>query len=125
MTDTYYVKAQLDNLTGRFVHCQYFLDPAGTKPAKVPLAVSKTAGACNLVLIQTTDLVLVSSTYKTLGHAPVLLPSNFTPAVDNKLAIPMPTDQVVTKGAVLMFANSGQVESLYPSADPQIINDNA
>jgi hypothetical protein len=35
----------------------------------------------------------------------------------------MPTGSVVTKGVVLIFANRDKVESLYPSDDPEVVND--
>nr|WP_295082707.1 hypothetical protein [uncultured Roseateles sp.] len=123
MTNTYYVKAELDNLTGRFARCWYFEDAEGTVPAKLPLSIGKSAGGCTFALIQTTDLVLISATYKTLGADPVQSANNFSPAVNNQLTVPMPTKDTVIKGVVLLFSNAGKVESLYPSADPQVEND--
>jgi hypothetical protein len=121
--DTDYVTAEIDP-TGNYADCSYFTDPACTQPASEPLRISQSAGACKIVQGAASALVLVGTVFKTLGQAPALNDSNFAPANDeNTVAISMPTATVVTKGAVLLFSNPGMVQSLYPSTDPEIKND--
>jgi hypothetical protein len=123
-TNTYYVKAALDP-TGNFADCSYYFDAAATQPAGELLHIGQTAGACVIAPATGSTLRLVGSVFKTLGHAPVLNGHNFAPTDDEgRVSVAMPTDQVVTKGVVLMFANpTGALSSLYPGSDPQIIND--
>jgi hypothetical protein len=123
-SNQYFVKASLD-ANGDFADCSYFFDAACTQPASSPMHISQGAGACYFIEAASSDLLLVGAVYKTLGQAPVLNGSNFAPASDEQtVGIAMPVDTVVTKGVVLMFANRGVgVTSLFPSSDPQIVND--
>lgn len=121
--DTFYVKAKID-ATGNYADASYFKDPACTQPASQPLRISKTAGVCRFVQVSDSDLVLVGTVFKTLGQAPALNSQNFAAANDEyTVAVPMPTATVVTKGVVLMFSSPGSVESLYPTTDPEVKND--
>lgn len=123
-SNTYYVKAALD-ATGNFADCSYYFDAAASQPAGELLHIRQSAGVCIIAPAAGSTLPLVGSVFKTLGHAPVLNSHNFSPADDEqRVSIAMPTDQVVTKGVVLMFANpGGALNSLYAGSDPQIIND--
>lgn len=125
-TNTYYVQGSLD-ASGDFAACAYFLDKAATQPYTEPqLRVPTNAGSCQIVEANNSELALVGSVYKTLGLPPSLNNSNYNPANDEgSITVPMPVVEVVTKGVVLLFANRGQVEGLYPSSDPQIINEDA
>ncbi len=49
---------------------------------------------------------------------------NFCPAdATNSIRFSMPTSFVSTKGVVLLFSNREIVDTIYPSSDPQITND--
>jgi hypothetical protein len=122
-TNTYYVQGKIDP-TGRYAQCSYFTDPECTKPATSPLGISQRAGVCNFAQAASSELALVGSVYKTVGNPSSLNNHNFAPANDEGVAaVSMPTGSVVTKGVVLIFANRDKVESLYPSDDPEVVND--
>ena len=135
--DTYFVVASPSPTPPYVALCQYYLDPACTQPvdANVPLSTSSVTAVCNFVQAPSSPLLLIGAIFKTLGKAPSLRPQNYTAAVpwsDNPelpaITVPMPVRlsdsvEVTTKGVVLMFSDKEQVESLYPSDDPQIKND--
>lgn len=125
MTTTYYVAATVST-DGNFADCSYFKDQAGTDPVEGnELHIGVLAGECVFAQAETTELLLIGATFKTLGGSPALNASNFVPASDeNTLSITMPTNgSTVTKGVVLLFSTPGTVQNLYPSSDPQVIND--
>ena len=123
-TNTYYVQGRVD-ASGEFALCSYFLDKAATQPyAAAALHIPTNAGGCLIAQADGSELVLLGSVYKTLGLPPALNNSNYSPSNDEGVtAVPMPLLEVVTKGVVLLFADRGEVTSLYPSSDPQVIND--
>lgn len=123
MPNTYYVQAHVDAPTGQIAIANYYIDKKCSQPAALPLSVALAAGACNIVQATDSTLTLIGSVFKTIGGVPVLTSNNFNPAMQGTVTISMPTDDVVTKGVVLLFSDPLQVNALYPTADPQIIND--
>jgi hypothetical protein len=117
-TTNYTVSVQLD-ASGEIALCQY-ADASG-KPAQSPLKVPM-GNSCTFVQAPGQALVLVGVVFKTVGHAPVLTANNFAPAVNGSVTVTMPAAEVVTKGAILLFADPGKVSSLYPTSDPEIVN---
>jgi hypothetical protein len=78
-----------------------------------------------VVFEATTDspLALMGAVFKTDGSAPPLNASNFVPAVDGEVTIPL--NQNTTRGVILIFAfisNTGEILMLFPTSDPQITN---
>ena len=114
----YTVSVQLD-ASGEIALCQYA--DAGGKPAQSPLKVPL-GHSCTFVSAAGQPLVLVGAVFKTLGNAPVLTGNNFAAAVNGAVTVVMPPADVVTKGVILLFADPGNVKSLYPTSDPEIIN---
>ncbi|RZI61805.1 MAG: hypothetical protein EOP37_06580 [Rubrivivax sp.] len=124
MSYNVYVEASIST-DGNFADCKYFKDRAATQPiAGSEIHIPTTSGACIFGQADTTALLLIGATFKTIGSAPGMNASNFCPANDeNEVAVTMPTDSVITKGVVLLFSTAGSVENLYPSSDPQVMND--
>lgn len=124
MSYNVYVEATI-SADGNFADCKYFLDREATQPiAGSEIHIPKTAGTCTFGLADTTELILIGGTFKTLGSAVSMNASNFSPANDeSEVALSMPTDAVITKGVVLLFSTPGSVQNLYPSSDPQVMND--
>ena len=118
-TTNYSVTARLDT-SGEIALCEY--TDSGGKPAASPLRVPL-GHSCTFVQAAAQPLVLVGAVFKTLGKKPVLTSSNFVPAVNGSVTVTMPATDKVTKGVVLMFANPDAVNSLYPTSDPEIINE--
>lgn len=121
--NTYYVQAKID-VSGRYAACSYFTDAAGTQAAPKPLTVSQSSGDCLIGPTTNSELALLGAVYKTLGNPPKLNGNNFA-AADGRgmVRINMPTSTVVTKGVVLLFSKPSSVDALYPSADPEVKND--
>ncbi len=125
MTNTFYVAAQV-SADGNFADCTYYADQAGTEPIEgSTLHIPRDAGSCTFAQADNTTLLLIGATFKTIGSAPGMNGSNFAPATDeNIVTFAMPTNgSIITKGVVLLFSTPGQVENLYPSSDPQVLND--
>lgn len=122
-TNQYFVQASID-ASGDFASCSYFYDAAGTQPvAGNQLVIPKQAGGCSIAQATGSKLTLLGASFKTLGQPPSLNNTNFVASNDeNVLVIPMPTATTVEKGVVLLFSNPGQVESLFASADPVVVN---
>lgn len=123
MSTTYYVKASISD-DGEFAKCEYFYDYNAQNPVPTPqLGIPQAAGACVIAKAKGSDLVLIGASFKTLGQAPAMNSKNFSAADDAyAVEIPMPTEEVVTKGVVLLFSNPDKVDSLYPSSDPEVTN---
>lgn len=111
---------------GNFAACKYYSDPDGQPEHEIPgsqLHIPINAGVCIFAPAETTSLLLIGATFKTIGSAPGMNSSNFAPADDeNVVAFTMPAT-TITKGVVLLFSTPGTVENLYPSTDPQVLND--
>lgn len=124
MSYTVYVEASI-SADGNFADCKYFKDAAATQPIESSeIHIPTAAGACVFGQADTTTLMLIGATFKTIGSAPGMNASNFSPADDeNFVTLSMPTTNVITKGVVLLFSTAGIVENLYPSSDPQVTND--
>ncbi len=124
MPNKYYVRAKI-SADGDFADCAYYTDKAGTERIDGSvLRISQAAGACVIEQTSNTTLVLVGASYKTIGQPPAMNSSNFAAADDqNAVSVVMPTDSIVTKGVVLLFGNPVAIENLYPSSDPQVLND--
>lgn len=124
MPTRYYVRAKVAG-DGQFADCEYFYDKEGQLPVnKTVLKIPHSANAGYIEQVTDSPLWLIGATYKTLGQAPAMNASNFSPADDqNSVQISMPDNSRVTKGVVLLFSNPGNVENLYPSADPQLTNE--
>lgn len=124
MSNIFYVEAKISS-DGNFADCLYFSDQAGTHP--IPgseLHIPTNAGTCQFAQADSTELMLIGATFKTIGSSASMNNSNFAPADDeNVVTMPMPTANVITRGVVLLFSNPGSVENLYPSSDPQVTND--
>jgi hypothetical protein len=121
-TSTYFVQGRV-SADGLFADCSYFLDKEATQPVEgSTLNIPFGSSACNIQQADGSELVLLGASFKTLGHAPVMKDSNFSAAVEASLDVPMPTSSVVTKGVVLLFSNSGSVQGLYASSDPEVTN---
>lgn len=120
MTTTYYVQAQAN---GEFAACSYFTDPECKNPiAGSLLTVPPGSAACEIAEGTGSELALLSATYKTIGHAPVMNDHNFCAATDGSVSVSLPADTTVTKGVVLIFSDRGTVSTLYPSSDPEVTN---
>ncbi|OWQ46529.1 hypothetical protein CDL60_13750 [Roseateles noduli] len=124
MSYTVYVEANI-SADGNFADCKYFTDREAQH--EIPgseIHIPRTSGECVFGQADTTSLLLIGATFKTIGSAPGMNASNFSPANDeNEVSLTMPTDNVITKGVVLLFSTPGSVQNLYPSSDPQVIND--
>lgn len=123
MPNTYYVQAQVAPPGGQIAVANYYIDKKCSQPATLPLSIALTAGVCNIVQATDSTLTLIGAVFKTIGGVPVLTSNNFFPAVQGTVSISMPTDDTVTKGVVLLFSDPLQVNALYPTSDPQVIND--
>lgn len=123
-TNTFYVQSKVD-ASGEFAACSYFYDKAATQPyTGATFRIPTNSGVCYLEQANNSDLVLVGAVYKTLGLPPALNNNNYCAANDEaSISVPMPLTEVVTKGVVLLFADPVAVQALYPSSDPQIINE--
>ncbi|HEY4079286.1 MAG TPA: hypothetical protein VGM81_01205 [Burkholderiaceae bacterium] len=122
MANTYYVRAKPDS-SGAFAICTYYADIDANEEASQPLRVPTTANACMIGQARGSDLLLIGSVFKTLGNPAGLNNSNYSPADDNGyITVSMPTDATVTKGVVLLFADSETVKTIYPSEDPEVTN---
>ncbi|OWQ86322.1 hypothetical protein CDN99_21045 [Roseateles aquatilis] len=125
MSNTFYVAAEISS-DGNFADCTYYADREGTQPIEgSTLHIPRNAGVCIFEQADTTSLLLIGATFKTIGSVPGMNVSNFTPADDeNVISVAMPTNgTVITKGIVLLFSTPGTVQNLYPSSDPQVLND--
>lgn len=125
MSFTVYVAAKI-SADGNFADCKYYQDQAGTH--EIPgstIHIATNAGECVFAPCELTELMLIGATFKTIGSPSSMNSSNFTPADDeNVLSFTMPTSGApITKGVVLLFSTPGTVENLYPSSDPQVVND--
>lgn len=123
MTTTYYVQARISD-DGLYADCSYFYDKAATRPVDgSSLSIPLGDEVCAIEQADGSALVLLGASFKTLGHAPIMREANFA-ATDgtSSLGVPMPAEQVVTKGVVLLFSNPGAVEGLYASSDPEVTN---
>lgn len=123
ITSTYYVQGRVSD-DGLYAVCSYFYDKEATRQVQgSTLSIPLGADACTIQQADRSDLVLLAASFKTLGHAPVMKESNFSPAdIEGAVEVSMPATTVVTKGVVLLFSNPGAVEGLYASADPQVVN---
>ena len=123
MAYTIYVDGKI-SADGNFADCTYYADQAGTEPIEgSTLHIPRDAGSCNFAQADNTSLLLIGATFKTIGSTPGMNASNFAPANDeNSVSFSMPAT-TITKGIVLLFSTPGVVQNLYPSSDPQVIND--
>lgn len=123
MAFTFYVDGKV-SADGNFADCTYSLLPDGSDPIQgSDLHIPLNAGECTFTQGENTELLLIGATFKTIGSAPGMNASNFAPANDeNSVTFSMPATTIV-KGVVLLFSTPGTVENLYPSSDPQVIND--
>lgn len=124
MSNTFYVAAEI-SADGNFADCTYYKDREATEPIDgSTLHIPQNAGSCVFEQADTTSLLLIGATFKTIGSTPGMNASNFTPADDeNIVTFAMPTSGVITKGVILLFSTPGTVQNLYPSSDPQVLND--
>jgi hypothetical protein len=124
MSVTVYVGADV-SADGNFANCTYYTDYEGNH--ELPgseIHIPTTAGEFTFSQSQKGSLSLIGATFKTIGSAAGMNASNFAPANDDcEVTFSMPTNTVITKGVVLLFSTPGIVENLYPSSDPQVIND--
>ncbi len=122
MSNTFYVRAKPD-ATGAFAVCSYYTDIDATLEATQPLRVPSTVDSCFIGQAKGSQLLLIGSVFKTLGNPSGLNNSNYSPADDDGfITVSMPTDALVTKGVVLLFADGKTVTTLYPSEDPEVTN---
>ena len=121
---TIYVEAQISE-DGNFAACKYFKNQDGTDEYPTSdISIWSGSNECIFAQADTTQLMLIGATFKTIGSPAGMNASNFAPADDeNTIRFSMPLTQTITKGVVLLFSNSGIVENLYPSTDPQVTND--
>lgn len=124
MASTFYVKAVVSK-DGNFADCTYYLNPNNTgEVSGSTFNIPKEAGECVFASADESPLILIGATFSTLGSNPSLNPNNFKAAdTGYAVSVTMPTAYVVTKGVVLLFSTRDVVDNLYPSSDPQIIND--
>lgn len=104
--------------------CTYFEDKGAANPVSGTL-LTIPFGQSSCVIEQTdqSQLSLLAVSFKTLGQPPKMRNTNFAPATDDgAVEVPMPPDEPVTKGLVLLFSNPGKVDALYPSSDPELTN---
>ncbi|MBV8033504.1 hypothetical protein [Roseateles sp.] len=123
MPSQYFVRASIDP-SGQFASCLYFYDYAAKQPVEGDrLVIPQQAGGCTIGQAEGSALTLLGAVFKTLGHPASMNDKNFTPSNDEGMVvIPMPTTNTVEKGVVLMFSNAGQVDGLYASTDPVVVN---
>ncbi len=124
MASVFFVRATPSN-DGNFAECSYFADKQGQNPIEgSSFSVPKDTGECIFSEADGSVLKLIGATYSTLGGAPSMNSSNFCPAdFTSSIRFNMPTSFISTKGVVLLFSNRDVVENIYPSNDPQIMND--
>lgn len=125
MSYTIFVAAE-PSADGNFANCKYYTNADGDPSHEIPgnvLHIPQDAGECIFQPAETTSLILIGATFKTIGSAAGMNASNFAPADDlNVVSFSMPASKI-TKGVVLLFSTPGTVENLYPSSDPQVVND--
>lgn len=124
MSAIIYVSAKISP-DGNFADCIYSQNFDGSNPYDSgEISIPENSGECVFAQAESTELLLIGATFKTIGSAPGMNASNFAPADDeNNVAFTMPLTSIITKGVVLLFSTPGIVESLYPSSDPQVTND--
>lgn len=124
MTSEFFVRAT-PSADGNFAECSYFDDKAATIPHRSStFNVLKNSGECTFTEADGSALTLIGATFSTLGGTPGMNSSNFSPAdANHSVQVTMPTSYICTKGVVLLFSNQEVIENIYPSSDPQIIND--
>jgi hypothetical protein len=124
MASIFFVRATPSE-DGNFAQCSYYTDKQGNDPITgTTFNVPKDTGECVFSQADGSDLTLIGATFSTLGGTPAMNSSNFCPAdFTHSIRFTMPTTFICTKGVVLLFSNSDVVENIYPSSDPQIIND--
>ncbi|MBB3194782.1 hypothetical protein [Roseateles terrae] len=124
MTAEFFVRATPSD-DGNFAECSYYADKQATTP--IPgstFNVRKNAGECIFTEADGSSLTLIGASFSTLGGTPGMNSSNFCPAdADHSIRVNMPTTFICTKGVVLLFSSPDVVDNIYPSSDPQIIND--
>ncbi|WP_343627789.1 hypothetical protein [Roseateles sp.] len=125
MSYTVYVAAE-PSADGNFAVCEYFTTSDGNPDNQIDgseIHIPKEAGECIFAPAESTSLILIGATFKTIGSVAGMNASNFAPADDfNNVSFSMPAN-TITKGVVLLFSTPGTVQNLYPSSDPQVIND--
>lgn len=124
MASIFYVRAVVSS-DGNFADCTYFLKADGSgEISGSTFSIPKDAGECVFAPTDDSPLILIGATFSTLGSNPSLNAGNFKPAdAEHAVPVSMPTNYVATKGVVLLFSDRVVVDNLYPSSDPQIIND--
>lgn len=123
MPNQYFVSATTDP-TNEYAVCTYYYDREATQPVGgSQLTISETAGSCAIGSANGSSLALLAATFKTIGAPANMSGRNFVSTDDNGfIQVPMPTDTVVHKGVVLLFSTPDEVENLYASADPVVVN---
>lgn len=121
-TNVFYVQAALDPLDPKRAICTFFTDFDCRKPAKRPLSIPKGAGEVIFVHVPTPDRWLLVGAVADRVDTTIIDPS-FLPATYNQVSIPMPTDDIITQGVLLIFSSQGTTTQLYSSADPTVQND--
>jgi len=119
---TYFVKATVSE-SGKHASCSYYTDYDCTVPFTGCLCIPYGEAQCTITQGASSALQLVGGAFKTIDNPTGMTSANFAPAIGQTVYVPMPTEQHVTKGVILLFAQPGVVTSLYASADPQIQND--
>jgi hypothetical protein len=130
MATPFYIQVAPDP-SGNYALCNYFRDYACTQPVESPLRIPLHAGAVSFVLVpylasanpnpkKPNNLMLVGAIADRVDTAAI--DPTFIPAVANAVTAPVPVDQVVVQGVVLVFSSQGPRTQLYASCDPQVEN---
>lgn len=124
MPSVFFVRAT-PSTDGNFAQCTYYSDKQANNPLPgSTFSVPKETGECIFSEADGSELKLIGATYSTLGGTPAMNSNNFCPAdFTSSIRFNMPTTFICTKGIVLLFSNPEVVDNIYPSSDPQIIND--
>jgi|GEM_PF-1444610 len=124
MSSIFYVSASV-SADGNFADCAYYSDKSGVnKLSGSTFHIDPDAGECTFEQTENSPLALIGATFSNLGGSPTLSKGNFCPADgNNAIRFAMPKTFTVTTGVVLLFSNPEMVDNLYPSSDPQVVND--
>lgn len=121
LTNIFYVQAGPDKKDPQRARCSFFTDYECTQRVLPPMTIPLNAGEVVFVQVPTPDNWLLVGGVADRVDTTVIDPS-FLPAAFNQVSVPMPTNQVITQGVLLIFSSQGQQTQLYSSADPTVKN---
>jgi hypothetical protein len=120
-TNVFYVKAEKDPADPKRVSCTFFKDFDCRKRAGRPLRIPRDAGEVIFVHVPTLENLLLVGALADRVDTTIVDPS-YQAAVFNQVSVPMPTEEPITQGILLIYSSQGNRTQLYSSADPIVEN---